>query len=534
MEKGYEKNKNKNNSQAQNNNIGYSLGQNQQRYSQINQSDPTNQNNRTYNSNKKKNDYNNYNEFKEGKYFNDDRYFKDKVQTNIDNNNIKKLNKEIKEPKDYKDFSEYEDLKDEGEGKNRNFYFENVYKFNKLTNSDKFNQQQSDGFYYNEPNLGANNNFNIILNNNVSQNSSYKQSNTFYYNYLENLKNSSLLLNTLNFISNIEGNEVSDVNNNLLITKSRQQRSSKSCDKAINPLIKTSSSLNNNTPLLNTTTNNINNNDSNINIQINNNLKFNPLPYQNQQNINQNNQKKKKNKKDNNYNIINNLNSSHLNIKQQHYNPTHSLNSQNKTINNRYNLHLINQNYLETHYPKILNLHRKYSQYNKIDITNGSTYYIIKSFNIENIHKAIKYGVWSTTYSCNNTFDKAYTEAKSRGAEVYLFFSTNSTFAFQGLARLNSKFQSKSFNFWKGSDKYKAFQGSFEIEWVVIKDVPNSTLDKVCINNIPFSKMRNGVEINETDALLSIKLIEAFYYCSSLVLSDFMRLDIEEKGFDKR
>lgn len=199
-------------------------------------------------------------------------------------------------------------------------------------------------------------------------------------------------------------------------------------------------------------------------------------------------------------------------------------------IYNRSTLKSIYDNYLEVKYPEISNIQKKFSQpYSKIEVKKNSTYFIIKSFNIENIHKAIKYGVWSTTYSGNILFDKAYSLAQSRNADVYLFFSTNSTFAFQGIARLKSKFQSKSYNFWKGSDKYKSFNGSFMLDWLIIKDVPNATLDKIQINNIPFSKLRNGVEINEHDALSAVSVYESFYYCSSLVLSDFMRLDFEEK-----
>ena len=204
--------------------------------------------------------------------------------------------------------------------------------------------------------------------------------------------------------------------------------------------------------------------------------------------------------------------------------------SSNKNIFSRLLLRSLYDNYLDTKYQDISNLQKKYSfPFIPIEVKKNSTYFIIKSFNIENIHKAIKYGVWSTTYSGNILFDKAYVNAQSKGGEVYLFFSTNSTFAFQGIAKLKSKFQAKSHNFWKGSDKYKAFNGSFNIEWLIIKDVPNSSLDRIHVNNIPFSKLRNGVEIIEHDALMAINIYEKFYYCSSLVLSDFMRLDLEEK-----
>lgn len=197
----------------------------------------------------------------------------------------------------------------------------------------------------------------------------------------------------------------------------------------------------------------------------------------------------------------------------------------------RQTIKMIYDGYLELNYPEIYSIQQKFSNpYTNIEVKKGSIYFVIKSFNIENIHKAIKYGVWSTTYSGNIIFDKAFALAQSRNAEVYLFFSTNSTFAFQGIARLKSKFQTKTYSFWKGSEKYKSFNGSFNLDWLIIKDVPNSTLDKIQVNNIPFSKLRNGVELTEKDALNAVSIFRNFYYCSSLVLSDFMRLDIEEKN----
>lgn len=189
-----------------------------------------------------------------------------------------------------------------------------------------------------------------------------------------------------------------------------------------------------------------------------------------------------------------------------------------------------NEEYLELSYPEIYFLQQKYSKPNtRIEVKRNSIYFIIKSFNIENIHKAIKYGVWSTTYSANLVFDKAYNLAHNRNADVYLFFSTNSTFAFQGIARLKSRFQTKTYSFWKGSEKYKSFNGSFNLDWIIIKDIPYSTLDIIQANNIPFSKLRNGVEVNERDSMGAVSIFSSFYYYSSIVLSEFMGLDIEEK-----
>ena len=176
------------------------------------------------------------------------------------------------------------------------------------------------------------------------------------------------------------------------------------------------------------------------------------------------------------------------------------------------------------------------------DIRKNSLFYIIKSFNIENIHKALKYGVWSTTYSGNILFNDAFTIAKQTKSNVYLFFSTNSTFAFQGLAKLTSGFQKNSFSFWKGSDKYKHFNGSFKIKWIIIKDIPNSTLDEVylymliyhrSVDNIPFSKLRNAYEVPEKDAIRAIEIMKKFYYYSSLVLNEFKNFDEEESKIER-
>lgn len=49
--------------------------------------------------------------------------------------------------------------------------------------------------------------------------------------------------------------------------------------------------------------------------------------------------------------------------------------------------------------------------------------YIMRSSNDDNIHKSIKYGVWTSTYENNKLLDDAYTNAKKNNTEVFLFFS---------------------------------------------------------------------------------------------------------------
>jgi hypothetical protein len=51
--------------------------------------------------------------------------------------------------------------------------------------------------------------------------------------------------------------------------------------------------------------------------------------------------------------------------------------------------------------------------------------FVIKSFTEDDVHKSIKYNVWSSTQSGNRRLDQAYRDASSKGGPVYLFFSVN-------------------------------------------------------------------------------------------------------------
>lgn len=49
--------------------------------------------------------------------------------------------------------------------------------------------------------------------------------------------------------------------------------------------------------------------------------------------------------------------------------------------------------------------------------------YVIRSNNDDDIHKAIKYGVWCSTPPNNEMLDKAFKEAEANNKEIYLFYS---------------------------------------------------------------------------------------------------------------
>lgn len=103
-------------------------------------------------------------------------------------------------------------------------------------------------------------------------------------------------------------------------------------------------------------------------------------------------------------------------------------------------------------------------------ITENSKFFVIKSFNEEDVHKAIKYSLWSSTKAGNKTLNEAFLKTKEQGGNVYLFFSCNGSGRYIGVARMLSEVnETKEFNYWTQDSKW---QGLFDVEWVFIKDIP--------------------------------------------------------------
>ena len=93
-------------------------------------------------------------------------------------------------------------------------------------------------------------------------------------------------------------------------------------------------------------------------------------------------------------------------------------------------------------------------------------FFIIKSYTEEDVHKAMKYKIWSSTEKGNNILTKALASHP-----VYLLFSVNKSKKFCGVARMMSPARQVTCkNLWKQSGRWP---GSIDIEWIFIKDVQN-------------------------------------------------------------
>jgi hypothetical protein len=91
--------------------------------------------------------------------------------------------------------------------------------------------------------------------------------------------------------------------------------------------------------------------------------------------------------------------------------------------------------------PFILSLFILFPLFIKILMINNAPtqarYFVIKSYTEDDVHKSLKYEIWSSTEPGNKRLDKAFKECGGRGP-IYLFFSVNARcvcFSFLVLSR---------------------------------------------------------------------------------------------------
>ncbi|OBZ65778.1 hypothetical protein A0H81_14333 [Grifola frondosa] len=106
-------------------------------------------------------------------------------------------------------------------------------------------------------------------------------------------------------------------------------------------------------------------------------------------------------------------------------------------------------------------------------------YFVIKSYTEDDVHKSLKYEIWSSTDPGNKRLDKAFKETASRGP-IYLFFSVNASGHFCGMAEMLTPVDyTRSSTVW-ASDKWK---GVFKVRWIFVRDIPNANLRHIRLNN---------------------------------------------------
>ncbi|KAF5444395.1 hypothetical protein F2P56_036877 [Juglans regia] len=168
-------------------------------------------------------------------------------------------------------------------------------------------------------------------------------------------------------------------------------------------------------------------------------------------------------------------------------------------------------------------------QYNLDDFQTdyeNAKFYIIKSYSEDDIHKSIKYDVWSSTPNGNKKLDATFRDAEAKATEkssrcpIFLFFSVNGSGQFVGVAEMVGQVDfNKDMDFWQ-LDKWNGF---FPVKWHIIKDVPNGQLRHIILennDNRPVTFTRDTQEIGLNQGLQMLCIFKSYTAKTSL-LDDF-------------
>uniref|UniRef100_A0A0E0E7Y1 YTH domain-containing family protein n=1 Tax=Oryza meridionalis TaxID=40149 RepID=A0A0E0E7Y1_9ORYZ len=177
-------------------------------------------------------------------------------------------------------------------------------------------------------------------------------------------------------------------------------------------------------------------------------------------------------------------------------------------------------------------------QYNRADFVetySDAKFFIIKSYSEDDVHKSIKYNVWASTSNGNKKLDAAYQEAKEKSSDssVFLLFSVNASGQFVGLAEMVGRVDfNKTLEHWQ-QDKWT---GCFPVKWHIVKDVPNSLLKHIILENNENKPVTNCRDTHEVKLEPGLQVLKIFkdHVCKTSLLDDFDFYDNREKMMQER
>ncbi|KAJ7980447.1 YTH domain family protein 2 [Quillaja saponaria] len=176
-------------------------------------------------------------------------------------------------------------------------------------------------------------------------------------------------------------------------------------------------------------------------------------------------------------------------------------------------------------------------QYNRDDFSTDyedAKFFVIKSYSEDDVHKSIKYNVWSSTPHGNKKLNSAYEDAqkraagKSRGFPVFLFFSVNASGQFCGVVEMVGPVDfDKDVDFWQ-QDKWS---GSFPVKWHIIKDVPNTNFRHVILENNENKPVTNSRDTQEIMYKKGLEMLNIFknHNMKTSLLDDFIYYENRQK-----
>ncbi|KAK3011009.1 hypothetical protein RJ639_011913, partial [Escallonia herrerae] len=169
----------------------------------------------------------------------------------------------------------------------------------------------------------------------------------------------------------------------------------------------------------------------------------------------------------------------------------------------------------------------------------NAKFYVIKSYSEDDIHKCIKYDVWSSTSNGNKKLDAAFLDTQGKASEagtkcpVFLFFSVNGSGQFVGVAEMIGRVDfDKNMDFWQ-LDKWSGF---FPVKWHILKDIPNTQLRHIILENNdcrPVTYTRDTQEIGLKQGLEMLNIFKS-YSGKTSILDDFDFYENRDKSLQAK
>ncbi len=166
-----------------------------------------------------------------------------------------------------------------------------------------------------------------------------------------------------------------------------------------------------------------------------------------------------------------------------------------------------------------------------LDLTNAR-FFVIKSYSEDDIHRSIKYSIWTSTEHGNRRLEQAFREQKGKG-NVYMLFSVNGSGHFCGMAQMMSEVDFNTTTGVWAQDKWK---GRFDVRWIYVKDVPNSQLRHIRLENNenkPVTNSRDTQEVPMEKARQVVKIIHSYHHTTS-IFDDFEHYEKKQEEDDTK
>ncbi|CAN8301423.1 unnamed protein product [Cochlearia groenlandica] len=160
----------------------------------------------------------------------------------------------------------------------------------------------------------------------------------------------------------------------------------------------------------------------------------------------------------------------------------------------------------------------------------NAKFFIVKSFSEDNVHRSIKYNVWSSTPHGNKKLDTAYRDAEKMGGKfpIFLFFSVNASGQFCGVSEMVGPV-----DFEKDADHWQQdrWSGQFPVKWHLVKDVPNNRFSHILLQNNDNKPVTHSRDSQEVKLRQGIEMLRIFkeYESHTSILDDFGYYDEREK-----